>query len=424
MLYRQSILRLAGLLALALPISATATNGYFAHGYGSTNKGLAGAGVAFPQDALATATNPAGIVRLGHRFDAGLALFSPDRGYTVEDCLDCGGFPLEGGTFESDNELFPIPHLGYNRPLDADTAIGIAVYGNGGMNTEYPSGDYLGGSPPGTFGAGTAGVDLIQLFVTPTYARQVNDRIAVGASAIFAYQAFEATGLGSFAAFSGDSSNLTNNGHNGSYGFGARLGLLAAVTPRFDVGISYQTKIWMSEFDDYAGLFAEQGDFDIPPSATVGLAAHVTDDLTFVFDIQRTWFSQVDSVGNTMLPALFSAPLGADSGAGFGWDDMTTYKAGLQWDSSDAWSWRIGYSHGKQPISSSEVLFNILAPGVVEDHFTFGFTHRMKNGNELSLAAMYAPEEEVTGTNPLDGQTITLRMEQYELELSYSFHMN
>ena len=34
------------------------------------------------------------------------------------------------------------------------------------------------------------------------------------------------------------------------------------------LGLSYQTRIFMSEFDKYAGLFAGQGDFDIPSNYT------------------------------------------------------------------------------------------------------------------------------------------------------------
>ena len=45
------------LAALATP--ARATNGYFAHGYGTHYKGIAGAGVALHLDSLASATNPA-----------------------------------------------------------------------------------------------------------------------------------------------------------------------------------------------------------------------------------------------------------------------------------------------------------------------------------------------------------------------------
>jgi long-chain fatty acid transport protein len=34
------------------PMIANATNGYFAHGHGMKSRALAGAGVAFPQDAM------------------------------------------------------------------------------------------------------------------------------------------------------------------------------------------------------------------------------------------------------------------------------------------------------------------------------------------------------------------------------------
>ena len=64
--------------------------------------------------------------------------------------------------------------------------------------------------------------------------------------------------------------------------------------------------------------------------------------------------------------------------------------------------WRFGASHGNQPIPSSEVLFNILAPGVIEQHYTFGFSRELASGREVSLALMYAPSKEVKKTNPLE----------------------
>jgi long-chain fatty acid transport protein len=116
--------------------------------------------------------------------------------------------------------------------------------------------------------------------------------------------------------------------------------------------------------------------------------------------------------------------LGADNGSGFGWKDMTVYKLGYQWQTSPDWTWRLGYSYGKQPIRDSEVLFNILAPGVIEHHFTFGFTRAIGANNELNFAAMYAPEKKVSGANPHGGaraQDIELKMYQFELEASYAW---
>ena len=43
-----------------------------------------------------------------------------------------------------------------------------------------------------------------------------------------------------------------------------------------------------------------------------------------------------------------------------------------------------------------------MAPGVMEQHFTVGWTSERANGNILSLSLMYAPSEEVAGTNSFD----------------------
>ena len=40
-------------LAVSTPASVFATNGYFSHGFSIKEKGLAGAGVAYPQDSVA-----------------------------------------------------------------------------------------------------------------------------------------------------------------------------------------------------------------------------------------------------------------------------------------------------------------------------------------------------------------------------------
>jgi long-chain fatty acid transport protein len=413
---------------LALPLSASATNGYFAHGYGTANKALAGAGVAMPQDALAPATNPAGITKLGHRMDLGLALFSPQREYAVAGTpAGPPEFGLAPGTYDSDSNYFLIPSFGYNRPLDDKSAFAVAVYGNGGMNTDWPN-----VANSGTYYAGPAGVDLMQLFVAPTYAREVSGW-SIGASAILAFQAFEAEGIGSFQGVSNDPNNLTNKGHDTSYGGGVRLGLLAPLSNTVNFGASFQSQIYMSEFDDYAGLFAEQGDFDIPANFTVGLAIDTSDRSTLLFDVQYIMYGSIPSIANPMQPNFNACAgrgtptdpncLGGDNGIGFGWKDMTIFKLGYQWETADDWTWRLGYSYGRQPIRSTEVLFNILAPGVIEHHFTGGFSKKIGDG-VLNFAAMYAPEKSVRGPNPLQGsslQTVELSMYQFELEASYTW---
>jgi long-chain fatty acid transport protein len=62
---------------------------------------------------------------------------------------------------------------------------------------------------------------------------------------------------------------------------------------------------------------------------------------------------------------------------------------------------RGGYNYGKQPIPESETLFNILAPGVVEHHVTFGATMALTPGRELTAAYMHAFEKTVAGSGSI-----------------------
>jgi long-chain fatty acid transport protein len=116
----------------------------------------------------------------------------------------------------------------------------------------------------------------------------------------------------------------------------------------------------------------------------------------------------------------FESCLGGTNGPGFGWEDMTTSKLGMEWTPSDLVAYRFGYSYGEQPIQEADVLFNILAPGVMEQHLTFGMTKRKANGGAWNISLMYAPKKTVKGVSMFDpGQEIELKMSQVELEVSY-----
>ncbi len=429
-------------LVAGYAVTAHATNGYFAHGYSIKNKGMAGAGVAVPLDSMAPATNPALLTDVGSRLDVGLTFFSPRRKYDVAGdptCTEPGEncpFGLIPGTVHSDSVFFLIPNIGYSRQLNEKSAIGLAVYGNGGMNTDWdtPTFNYVN---PQQLPQGSTGVDLMQLFIAPTYAHKLSDKHSVGITPIIAAQFFEAKGVDAFGGFTDSAlnqqnpDNLSGNGHDSSYGFGGRIGYLGKLTDQLSVGLSYQTKIYMSEFDDYADLFAEQGDFDIPANWTVGLAFMPTPAVTVAFDVQQIYYGDIDSIANPMMNSAFNGqnfplygPLGSNNGAGFEWDDMTIFKIGLQWARSEQWTYRFGYSYGEQPIQETSIMFNILAPGVIEQHATFGFTYTFANASELDFSFAYAFNKDIKGPNPLEvpgQQTIELSMYQWEVGIGYSW---
>ena len=440
----KNFLAVAVTAALCAPMAAWATNGYFAHGYGTKNKGLAGGGVALAQDSMIAATNPAGMVFVGNRMDIGAAIFSPSpRSYEATGTATgaCGSpttcsFGFDNGKVTSESDYFLVPHFARNWMLDANSSVGVTVYGNGGMNTNYNKNDasaIYGGPPgippgttyqtPGTYGAGSTGVNLSQLFVAVTYAKKISDTASWGVTPVVVYQRFEAKGLANFGPFSTDATKLSNNGISTSTGFGVKLGVMGEVSPGVTLAAAYQSRMQMSEFDKYSGLFAEEGDFDIPATATLGLAWNTSPKSVLTADLQKIYYSSIDSIANP-ISNLFLGPtgaLGADGGAGFGWEDMTILKLGYQWEQNADLTLRVGISKGKQPIPDEETVFNIIAPAVIETHLTFGLTQKLSADNEFNFAAMYAPMASQKGTNPLDpAQEVEIEMSQWELEGSYS----
>ncbi|MGB7904573.1 MAG: outer membrane protein transport protein [Steroidobacteraceae bacterium] len=447
---------LGAFVALALAAgSASATNGYYTTGTGTKSKAQAGAGTANPQEVMSLATNPANIAFVPESIDAGLGLFSPMRDYATSPSQingNFGAFTIGPNKIDSEGEFFPIPFVGMNRALSDVDFLAAAFYARGGMNTKWVGGtatfdpDGPGPAPvttfDGTYGGGTAGVDLMQAFLNLTYARKFSDQFSLGASAIFAMQRFEARGVSTFAGFtetfarSGGTvmpKNLSGNGHDMSYGYGASVGFQWNPTDMFSFAAAYTTKMSMGEFGDYADLFAEQGGFDMPATATIGLAIKPNDRLALMFDWQEIWYSDVSSVGNP-IQNLFACPtagqggtdlescLGGNRGAGFGWEDISVYKFGGSYQLDDTWTLRGGYSFTDQPIPKDQMTFNILAPAVMEDHFSVGFTKKQPSGNELNMSFMYAPEQTLKGPNNFDPtQTVEFSMHQFELEVSYSW---
>src|SRR5512139_1469356 len=427
--------RVFAFMALAgMAGSAFATNGYFSHGYGMKSKGMAGVSTTSTDDAFGGANNPAAMAFAGNRFDLGVDVFSPHREASRAGSAGFMGATDPGRDFsvESDSNYFLVPELGYTHQVNNNLALGVTVYGNGGMNTDYEGGqipaNFCGAGAPasnGLCGQGSLGVDLMQLIVAPTAAYKIAPNHSIGISPLIGYQRFKAEGLQAFQPASTSPANVTNNGYDDAFGYGVRIGYLGKITPTVTVGAAYASKMSFDEFKDYAGLFAEQGGFDIPENYNLGVSWQATQAIRLALDYQRINYSKINSVGNPSANTLMGlAPLGADNGSGFGWDDVNVWKIGVEHKFSPAFTLRAGYSHADNPISGAdfgEAMFNILAPAVIENHVTAGFTYTLASGNEVTMAYMHAFENDVSGTNPFTGSTQTIRMYEDSLGIQYSW---
>lgn len=429
----------ASFFALAVAASATtftfftpanATEGYFTHGFGARHKALAGAGVADSRDATAAALNPAGLTHVGDEIDVSVSVFSPRRSVTGSG--QPGFTPM--GEVESERDYFFIPNLAWSTRQFKNPLFDVMAFtlvGNGGMNTSYPGFDRTGECPGGTpssgvFCFGHAGVNMMQMLMSVAFAKQIAPGISVGVAPVFALQTFESRGMEAFMGASNSPNDLTGGHNDWTYGGGVRAGIELQPMRNVRIGVAGTSPIWMDPWGGYKGLFAEGGDFDIPAQIQAGIAVDVTPQLTLMLDWRYIWYSQVDAIANPSTNILTCPPgggtpgcLGGSNGAGFGWDDINVVKVGVEYRARPDLTLRAGYAWNENPISSRDVMFNVLAPAVVQHHITGGLEYDLGGGYHLELAGMFAPKNSVKGGelpgfgNP--GHRVEIEMWQFDV---------
>lgn len=386
-------LRATVMASAVLSGAAWATDGYFPHGYGMKALGMGGASVAMTDNAFAGANNPATASFTDSRADLGANIFSPKRSVTQGTA-----------TTQSEKNAFLVPEFGYIGAANGGVTYGLTVYGNGGMNTDYPA--------PVLGGPGATGVNLEQLIVAPVLSYKVSSDTSVGVSPLLIRQTFSAKGLQ-------NQFGVASSGTDTSTGLGVRLGVYSRLSRGVAFGASYSPKTNMSKFDKYAGLFAEQGKFDIPANYAMGVAVDVSPSVKVAADFQKIQYSGVKAIANASLTNM-SNGLGAVNGPGFGWKDANVLKLGVEWKYNETWVLRAGYNRTTNPVPSADVMFNILAPGVMTSHYTLGATYQLSKNSEMTWAYMYAPENSVSGFD-MNSVPTTIRMSQQSLGVQYSW---
>ncbi len=429
----------SGLCALALVAAATgvahATDGYFMEGVSARDQALGGAGSANPADSFTTFINPAGLVDVGHQMSGDISAFMPSRGYDAS-----GTFLTAPGNVTSYRNVFAIPSLGYSLPLDANRAIGLSMVGNGGMDTSFagnianPTCANYGLTKQGVFCDGRAGVDLNQGLISFGYAQRFGN-LSIGIAPTLAVQVFSAYGLGAFSAFGLSSNGADVSNHSPAYsvGGGVRAGALYHFNDQFSLSVTGSTPMWMSRMTDYSGLFAGSGSFDIPASIGAGLSYKVLPTLAVMADYKHIFYSGVHSISDAMIPIGLGS-LGSANGPGFGWRDVDVIALGVEWNYSSALTLRVGYSYNTQPVTSANAMLNILAPGVVTNHITGGFTYDVSRNSAIDFAVVYAPRVNISGSEYLPtaiggpgvvpGSNINIHLSELQLTLGYTYHFD
>lgn len=419
-------------VGLGLPLAAHATNGMFMIGFGAKAEAVGGAAIAFPQDAMAGAVNPAAITWIDAstmRIDVGGELFLPDAEASFNQGVSGDGVQGTSMTQTSRANTFLIPNMGGAMKFNRKITMGMTAVGAGGGGSRYNTNLYnamnrLDPSVPVSTESHTLGVSLMLMQVNPTISFKLNKQNSVGGSLIMGLQQFRAFGLGDnfgFAANCTDGTKsescLSNKGNDYSYGAGLRLGWMGRfLDQRLNLGAAASSRVYMTQFTRYNGLFPDHGDLDTPPMLGAGMAYKVNDDLDVAFDITRTFYEEVNAIANkgpdpnslTGLSCQLGLP--GKGSCGFGWRNQTVYKLGMAYKWNDDLTLRAGWNYGKSPIPENDaIIFNFVAPAVTEHHLTLGGTYHLGPGPmgtdaEMSFVYVHAFEFEQFGPTYLTNQ--------------------
>ncbi len=429
--------------ALIFSTNLFAINGSFDNAYSEITRGMGGSGAALPQDAIITGVNPAGLIDVNSRFDAGAAFYFPDFKLTVTGSSNPAAptdpLQMPVGTFENKYKLIFLPDIGYAKQIDEKSAWGISLYAVGGFGTEYNTTESalitVPVGPPtfplvGLLGDGDYKSLLRIALLNGTYARRIYENetvnISGGVSILGAVQTYENKGAAGLAALSADSANLSGRGIDFNFGIGVRVALQLELYNKLNAVISYQPRIGMSKFSKYKGLFANSGELDIPANGLVAIAYHVNKDLALTADVQRIWYNDVNAYGNSGTCLLVAPPnscqLGQANGPGFGWKNQNAYKVGVQWHTNEYLTLRAGANFADLIVSKDQMLENALTPGVtVKTLLSVGGTLKY-NQNEINFFGVYIPNGSLKGINNFAPtiQTLDIKTTGFGFGLGYT----
>lgn len=374
--------KLAATLAavgLVAPSLAMATNGMVMEGYGPIAAGMGGAAMAYDNGTAALANNPAtlGLMAEGSRLDVMLGFVGPD----LETSMGMG---------KSEADAFYMPAIGYVKKR-GNLVYGAGIYGQGGMGTEYANGDM-------------AQVGVGRVIFPLAYS--INPRFNIGGSVDVVWAGMDLVADlnadGTKDIDFKDGSDFT--GAAKGYSVAAKLGFTYRLNDALTVGGVYQTAANLPDLkdDDY-----KVTGFDMPAMLGLGLAWQASERLMVAADVKDVmWGSSMNTV-TIYQNGMVVAPFQQD------WDDQIVLSLGLAYQFNDAFTGRVGYNHGKNPIPDAFV--NYLWPAIMEDHYTAGFGYAFDKQSALNFGLSYVPEVSVTA-----GSGMTIDHSQINWQLMYS----
>jgi long-chain fatty acid transport protein len=373
------------------------------HGMGPVNSSMGGAGTALPIESVGALTfNPALLAKAeGNQITFATEFFQD--GLRIETTLN-------GRTGVSNPTLIlgVIPAFGWQmRAPDGKMALGFGLIGIAGFRTDYPEdpASILFEKWPNSFGHIYTDYNLTKIPVA--FAYQVTPKLAVGAS-LNVYRGLLAIAPLPYEVFDVDA---TRPPPNRFYPLGGNMVPAWAISGQFGLyyehndmasfGLSITTPQNFSKYEwnsffinPSAENFGEHRniDFDLDGPLLIGFGTGLKPNEKLDIAIDGHWTKYQGVNG-------FGSPGGIVDGIvqPFGWRNIWTFKAGVQYRANEKITIRGGYNHSQTPILAEKVLTGTGAPATFQKHFTGGVGLRMFPFLTAEASFYVVPREHIVG---------------------------
>jgi long-chain fatty acid transport protein len=386
-------LALSVLVLISAVLPAHAQMGILLTGAGPVNRSMGGASVGAPLDASgALYWNPASMSALpSSSIDFGVEALVPQTR------ISSSIVGLSSGSDRGDDGAFAIPSMALVYKEDGSPiTYGLGVFTIGGFGTNYPASTtnpIL--TPPAAGGLGSIYANLAVLQLTPNISYQVTDRLSIGVGPTL-----------TLATLAADPLFLTTPNSNGSYptgthgqltwGGGFQVGAFYKLDDGWNLGASVKSQQWTDAFHwDTVNQFGAPRPqaafrFDIPMIVSLGVGYTGFDRWTLAADVRYVDYHNA--------PGFDQGGFGPTGAAqGLGWRSIFALSLGAQYQMTDRFSVRMGYSYNQDPISDAQTSFNVASSTILEHTIYCGFSYHVSDALSVSLAYAHGFQNSISG---------------------------
>jgi len=381
--------------------------------------------------------NPAGLMAFrGTRVDLAFELFQPDR--TV---LSSAG-PAGSGSTTSKSDFVPIPAFAWSSMLKGGrVVVGLAGLGIGGFGVDYPVDPTNPVLAPRPFGFGQVYSNYQLMKIMPSLAFKVSEKLWLGASlnvdwASLAVDPFPVADPDVDPGPDGQPFTQDDRAFypsasaaDGAFGLGFQVGFIYRPNDLLSIGGAYTSTQKFDDFEfnathanpnlsNFGTPYPISFGLDVPAVLAGGVALTAMPNVRLMGDVRYIFYENTDG---------FSGSGFTQTGAvkGFGWQNILVLAGGVEIKAGNRVALRGGWNHSDSPIPGDLSMFNVPAPGIVQDHLTLGFGIQATRRFGISAAYYHAFENRVTGpfqrpTGPLAGTSVSSTLSEDSFLVQFS----